>query len=289
MQRVNNHPAAIVNEAERDLHGLLICFMSGLDPLKLWRESLAIAQRILLELLRRQRSLIFWVAFPVIVLVLNGLILAERLQLTNAEAFAEAAAPTLVGAALFFSCVGGSVATVVAEREHRTLKRLFLTPLSGLSYFLGIFLAHALIGFTQALLVLILSLALGARFDGSLPGGAAIVLISILSYVGVGFILGTQLARRTEDVNALVATFGVPLLILGGAFMPVSIFPESLRNLAEFNPIHHMNEALALVILAPGSSHDLWPHLNFLLVFSTVVVVSGWFSYWNMMMVERRL
>ena len=71
--------------------------------------------------------------------------------------------------------------------------------------------------------------------------------------------------------------------------MPVSIFPESLRNLAEFNPIHHINEALALVILAPVSSHDLWPHLNFLLVFSTVVVVSGWFSYWNMMMVERRL
>ena len=44
----------------------------------------------------------------------------------------ENAAPsTLVGAALFFSCLGGSVATVVAEREQQTLKRLFISSLSG--------------------------------------------------------------------------------------------------------------------------------------------------------------
>ncbi|MEM6591107.1 MAG: ABC transporter permease, partial [Cyanobacteria bacterium P01_C01_bin.73] len=100
---------------------------------KYWRETLAIAQRILTELLRRRRSLLFWAIFPVIVMILNGLILEERTGLSRAEALQIALPPTLVGAALFFSCLGGSVATLVSEREQQTLKRLFLSPLSGLS------------------------------------------------------------------------------------------------------------------------------------------------------------
>ncbi|NBD33085.1 MAG: ABC transporter permease, partial [Cyanobacteria bacterium] len=121
--------------------------------MKYWRETIAVAQRILLELGRRRRSLIFWGIFPITILLLNGVILAERANLSTAEAFTNAAPVTLVGAALFFSCLGGSVATVVAEREQHTLKRLFLSPLSGFSYFLGIFLAHACIGIGQGLLV----------------------------------------------------------------------------------------------------------------------------------------
>lgn len=107
--------------------------------IKYWRETLAVAQRILIELLRRRRSLVFWSIFPVSVLLLNGFILAERAKLSMAQAFENAAPSTLVGAALFFSCLGGSVATVVAEREQQTLKRLFISPLSGTSYFLEFF------------------------------------------------------------------------------------------------------------------------------------------------------
>ncbi len=116
--------------------------------MKYWYETLAVARRILTELGRRKWSLIFWAIFPLSVLILNGLILAERSKtalpepLSLGEALEWSAPATLVGAALFFSCLGGSVATVVAEREYHTLKRLFLSPLSGVSYFLGISLAQ---------------------------------------------------------------------------------------------------------------------------------------------------
>ena len=257
--------------------------------LKIWRESCAVAQRILIELFRRRRSLIFWSVFPISVLLLNGLILAERLKITNADAFAQATPPTLVGAALFFSCVGGAVATVVAEREQRTLKRLFLSPLSGLSYFVGIFLAHCVIGFGQSALLLVLVLALGGSFTGSLPVSAAVVFLCILGYVGVGFLLGTQLARRTEDVNALVASFGVPLLILGGVFLPVRLFPQSLLNLAKLNPVYHMNEGLAGVLLSATPPVTSRPHLEFLVLFAAGMVLAAWISYRSMVQVERRL
>lgn len=257
--------------------------------MKYWRETLAVAQRILIELLRRRRSLVFWSIFPVFVLLLNGFIFAERANLSMAQAFKYAAPSTLVGAALFFSCLGGSVATVVAEREQQTLKRLFISPLSGTSYFLGIFLAHSCIGIGQTILIYTVSAFWKAYFAGSIILGGVIIFLSIVSYVGLGFILGTQLARRTEDVNALVAAFGVPLLILGGAFIPSSLFPQNLLQLAKFNPIYHINEALIGVSLAGKKLSEIAIHFWFLLVFAVLMVAGGWLSYQRMLLVERRL
>ena len=257
--------------------------------MKYWRETLAVAQRILIELVRRRRSLVFWSIFPVSILLLNGFILAERAKLSMAKAFENAAPSTLVGAALFFSCLGGSVATVVAEREQQTLKRLFISPLSGTSYFLGIFLAHSCIGIGQTLLVYTIAAFWNAQFQGSLPLGVLIILLSIISYVGVGFILGTQFARRTEDVNALVAAFGVPLLILGGAFLPTSLFPKKLLEIAKFNPIYHMNEALVGVSAGEKSFADIESHFWFLCAFAVLMVGCGWLSYRRMLTLERNL
>lgn len=256
---------------------------------KLSRESLAVARRILIELWRRKRSLIFWSLFPVFVLILNGLILGERAQLTQGEAFQQAASPTLVGAALFFSCLGGSVATVVSEREQQTLKRLFLSPLSGLSYCGGIFLAHCAIGLGQTCLVWAIAIGAGATFGGNLPLALSIILLSIAAYVGVGFILGTQFARRTEDVNALIAAFGVPLLILGGAFFPTSLFPDSLLTLAEYNPVYHMILALAAALTTTTPWEEIADSYAFLTIFAGLMVATGWVAYRRLIALERQL
>ncbi|WP_017652605.1 ABC transporter permease [Fortiea contorta] len=257
--------------------------------MKYWCQTIAVTQRILIELLRRRRSLIFWSIFPISVLIFSGFILSERAKLPLTDAFSYAAPSTLVGAALFFSCLGGSVSTVVAEREQRTLKRLFISPLSGISYFLGIFLAHSCIGIGQTILVYSIAAFWGATFNGSIFLGLTIIFLSIISYVGLGFILGTQLARRIEDVNALVAAFGVPLLILGGAFLPASLFPPTLINIAQYNPIYHMNEAFVAVSAKGDEIDKIASHFWFLLVFAIVMVGGGWLSYQRMLIVERRL
>ncbi|MBW4459540.1 MAG: ABC transporter permease [Nodosilinea sp. WJT8-NPBG4] len=257
--------------------------------MKYARETLAVAQRILVELWRRRRSLVFWAIFPVILLILNSLILQERLQITLAEAYTQAAPSTLVGAALFFSGLGGSVATVVSEREQKTLKRLFLSPLSGVSYFLGICLAYGVIGLAQAALVYAIALSQGATLDGNPLANLLIVGLSIAAYVGVGFVLGTQLARRTEDVNALIAAFGIPLMILGGTFLPTAFFPDSLVQLTRYNPIYHMIEALSGVVVEGSTLSDVGEHVQFLGLFAIAMVVAGWLAYRRMVQVERQL
>jgi ABC-2 type transport system permease protein len=195
-----------------------------------------------------------------------------------------------VGAALFFSGLGGSVATVVSEREQQTLKRLFLSPLSGVSYFLGICLAYGVIGLGQALLVYAIARSQGATLSGNPLANLLIVVLSIAAYVGVGFVLGTQLARRTEDVNALIAAFGVPLMILGGTFIPAAFFPQTLVNgWLEFNPIYHMIEAFNGVAAEGETLGQVRSHVEFLALFAVAMVLSGWLAYRRMVQVERQL
>jgi ABC-2 type transport system permease protein len=188
---------------------------------------------------------------------------------------------------LYFLVVWGEALQLSLQRENK--RRLFISPLSGTSYFLGIFLAHSFIGISQAILVYAIATFIGAQFEGSIALGLLVIALSIAAYVGVGFILGTQLARRTEDVNALVATFGVPLLILGGAFLPTSLFPENLLEIAEYNPIYHMNEALVAIWAEGEDLAQIDSHFWFLTFFAIATVILGWLSYRSMLAIERRL
>ncbi|NJK35583.1 MAG: ABC transporter permease [Oscillatoriales cyanobacterium SM2_2_1] len=255
------------------------------------REVFAVCVRLLLELLRSQRTLLLWMVFPSSMLLLNGLILSEAGSLPSARAFAIATPATLVGSALFFSCFGGTVSSLVTEREQQTIRRLLLSPLSGVSYFLGILLAYGCIGLGQTALIYAMASFWGVRYEGDLLAGLAVIFLSISAYVASGFFVGTRFARCAEDVNALVASVGVPMLLLGGAFFPPEYLPQGLRRLAEVNPIFHMNEAMASLSRVRPLSTDwqLGQHLIFVLSFVVVSLGAGCFSYRQLLRAERRL
>jgi ABC-2 type transport system permease protein len=259
--------------------------------MKYWYETIAVGRRILLELVRHRRSLILWAIFPISILLLNGYILSEGSKISLSESFKLVTPSTLVGSALFFSCLGGTISTIVSERESRTIKRLLISPLSGISYYLGIFLAYGCIGIGQTILVYGVAAFFNVTFAGSLFWGGLIVLLTIASYVGAGFMLGTNFAHRVEDVNGLVAGVGVPLLILGGAFFPTSSLSKELLLFAQFNPVYHMNEALSgfSIQTKNWNDPDMLIHLRFLFGFFLVAIAGGWLTYRQMLNQEKSL
>jgi ABC-2 type transport system permease protein len=246
-----------------------------------------VAGRILRELRRARRSLVFWALFPSLMLLLFGLIYAGGSS--TGASFDYTAPGILIGAALFFSCLGGPIATIVAERERGTLRRLLLSPLSGASYFLGILLAYLVIAAGQTAIVYGIAYAFGASFKGSVFLGAVIVLLSVASYVGLAFFFGSRFARRTEDVNGPVAAIGVPLLVLGGTFFSSDVLPPYLLRVAHLNPVFHMNEALDAVSAEGAGWPAITDHLAFLVAFALVTLALGVRSYRQMLQRERVL
>lgn len=250
------------------------------------RQTLAVTRRILIEQLNARRSLVFWAVFPTLMLLLFGLIYSGRGG-SQSGSFDATAPGILIGAALFFSCLSGPVMLLVTEREHGTLRRLLLSPLSPLAYFLGVVLAFACIGLMQALIVYGIAAIFGGRFHGNLALGALILALSIVSYVGLGFFFGTRFARRTQDVNGPVSAFGVPMLVLGGTFFPVSLLPDYLLMVAHFNPVLHMNRALGQVSANAAGLTDIGWNLAYLAVFALLSLGMGVRAYGQLLQIER--
>jgi ABC-2 type transport system permease protein len=134
--------------------------------------------------------------FPALMLLLFGLIYAGGSS--TGDSFDRTAPGILIGAALFFSCLGGPITTIVAERESGTLRRLLLSPLSGSSYFLGVLSAYVVVALGQALVVYGIAYAFGGRFHGSVLLGLAIVVLSVAAYCGLGFFFGANFTRGLQ-------------------------------------------------------------------------------------------
>jgi ABC-2 type transport system permease protein len=248
-------------------------------------QTLAVARRILIESWRQRRSLIFWAVFPALMLVLFGLIYRNDNAMRGS--FDTTPAGILIGAALFFSCLGGAVSIIVAERERRTLRRLLVSPLQPTAYFLGIVLALSAVACVQAAIVFTLAYALGAHYRGSVMLGAVIVALSVFAYVGLGFFFGARFAKRAEDVNGPVAAFGVPLLVLGGTFFPAQLMPSFLIRLAWFDPVFHMNEAMKAVAGRGDGWGGVIADLVFLAAFAAAALALGIVAYRRMLTQEK--
>jgi ABC-2 type transport system permease protein len=248
-------------------------------------QTLAVAQRILTEHWRQRRGLVFWAVFPASMLLLFGLIYGH--SNTMRASLDATAGGVLIGAALFFSCLGGTLTILATERERGTLRRLLVSPLRPAAYFLGIALALSVVALGQTVLVFSLSWLIGGRFHGSAWLAGAIIFMSVLSYVGLGFLFGCRYARRVEDINGPLSAFGVPLLVLAGSFFPLQLMPDFLLQGAQLNPILHMNEALKGVAAQGLGVQALWPRLAFLAVFCGVSLALGILAYGRLLQAER--
>lgn len=248
-------------------------------------QSRAVARRILLEQWRQGRGLVFWAVFPALMMLLFGGVYAHNASMR--AGLDAAAAGILMGAALFFSCLGGTVAIVAAERERRTLRRLLATPLRPAAYFIGVVLAQTLLAALQVVVLCAIAHAIGARFHGSVVLAVLVLVLSVFTYVGMGFFFGARFAKRSEEVVVALSAFGVPLLVLGGTFFPLELMPQAMQAVAQADPILHMNQALKGVAAYGLGVGDLRKELALLFAFCGVSLWLGVTSYRHLLAAEQ--
>jgi len=251
----------------------------------LLNQTWAVAQRLLLEQWRQKRGLVFWAIFPATMMLLFGLVYANNISMR--AGLDAAAAGILVGAALFFSCLGGTVAIIAAERERGTLLRLRTTPLRPSAYFFGVVLSQLVLALMQVVMLYSIALLMGVQYHGSLLLGGLILLLSVFSYVGMGFFLGVRFARRSEEVVVALSAIGVPILVLGGTFFPLEIMPQAMQSLAQLNPILHMNQAFKGVAAYGKNFVDLRFELIFLWGFSGLCLGLGIHAFQQLLETDK--
>jgi ABC-2 type transport system permease protein len=118
-----------------------------------------------------------------------------------------------------------------------------VTPMSRFAMLFGRSLRDVTILVTQAALMIVMAIPFGIQID---PVGAAVTL-GLLALLGL-FIAPLSytagLVLKSEDALApLVQGVALPVLLLSGILLPMTLAPDWLQTIASFNPLTHAVEA----------------------------------------------
>jgi len=132
----------------------------------------------------------------------------------------------------------------IEDINRGTMDRLLVSPIWRGALNLGSVAQSVLSIVLQSLIVVALSLAVGARFH-SIAG--VLVLVGIAGLLGAIFASLSNgvavLSRRRETLIGVVTMVTLPLTFLSSALMQQSLLPGWIRWIARFNPVNWAAEA----------------------------------------------
>jgi len=157
--------------------------------------------------------------------------------------------PGIIIQTLLFSGVFWGV-QILFDKRFGFLKEMLVAPVSRLRILLGNALGGATISITQAILVLIISFALGFR-----PYDWWLLPVAFLIMVALGLMLtsfGAAIASMVEDFQGFqsINNFLIfPLFFLSSTLYPLTNAPDILRIIGSLNPLSYAVDALRFVLI----------------------------------------
>lgn len=128
---------------------------------------------------------------------------------------------------------------LIAELRAGVIERFRVTPVSRFALLLGRALRDIVVLMLQSLVLLLLSIPFGLH--ATLAG--VIVMVGLVALIGLGMAsmaYAAALALRSEDSYApLIFTVSLPLLLLSGVLLPLTLAPGWLQTIADFNPLSY--------------------------------------------------
>jgi ABC-2 type transport system permease protein len=163
--------------------------------------------------------------------------------------------------------------TVAKEWERGNMEQLFATPVSRLEIVLGKLLPYMIIGSLQALVVLVVGMAV---FEVPLTGSPILLGFSILLFLvamlGQGLVI--SVVTRNQQVATMVSavTTILPSLLLSGFLYPIGNMPTILRILSHIFPARYFIEIVRGILLKGNGFAELWQQFLPLSIIAFVVV-----------------
>jgi len=115
---------------------------------------------------------------------------------------------------------------------------------SRLALLAGRVLRDVVVLLVQSLVLLAAAYAFGLRA----PIGGVLLAVLLVGAVGAAFAAGSYavalLTGTEEGMASVTNSLAVPLLLLSGILLPMTLAPEWLRTVANVNPVKHIVDAL---------------------------------------------
>ncbi|MDA8331831.1 MAG: ABC transporter permease [Candidatus Dormibacteraeota bacterium] len=156
--------------------------------------------------------------------------------------------------------------SLISELRGGVVERLRVTPVSRLALLLGRALRDTLTLLVQSLILV----AIGLPFGLSIKPLGMLIMLALIGLVGLLFAsISYWLALVLKDENSfapIIFTAALPLLLLSGVLLPMSLAPQWLQTISTLNPLSHAVSAARSIFLG---------HLANLTVLEGIVIVAG--------------
>ena len=202
--------------------------------------------------LRRRTAVFFTFFFPVILILIFGVLVGTRP--TGGGLFTEPPAyyvPGYLAVVVLFTPLSRVGSTVARHREGNRFEKLATTPLTRPEWLLAQTLVNVLIiGLASLLILGLVVLLTGANVVLS---GVVIpfVFVTVALFCGVGALLGS-LADSQDGVIAASNSLALPLLFLSDTFVPPDLLPEWFQPVMNLSPLTYFARGVRAVTTGGG-------------------------------------
>jgi ABC-2 type transport system permease protein len=165
--------------------------------------------------------------------------------------------------------------SLIAELRAGVIERLRVTPVSRVALLLGRALRDMLSIVVQSLILILLSLPFGLSIH---PLGVVITLglIALIGLLTASIAYAVALWARDENTYApIIFTSTLPILLLSGVLLPMSLAPQWLRNIAALNPLSYAVDAARAVFRDQIGDPSVTKGVVVMLVLSIIAIVIG--------------
>jgi ABC-2 type transport system permease protein len=226
---------------------------------------------------------------PMVWLILYGQLFKNvtRLGGFGTSSYITFLAPAIVVMNAFFGATWSGMA-MINDLDHKVVERFLATPASRFSIVLSQIVRSALTAAIQAVVILVVALALGVRIHTGVLGWIAIILAAILvnsAFAGISQAIAL-LTRREATMIAVANFIGLPLLFLSTTMIARAQMPGWMQTAAKFNPVDWGVKAAREVVLPGTSWGSVGWHLLLLLALSTLT--ASW-ATWTFRTYQRSL
>ncbi|MGP4099328.1 ABC transporter permease [Nonomuraea sp. KM90] len=163
---------------------------------------------------------------------------------------------------------------VVFEKRLGVLERMRVTPASRLALLLGRVLNNVVTLIVQTLLLLAVAFAFGLRAPA--PGLAAgFVLVVVLGAGLAALSYAVALSLNEQLFAPVMSTAVVPLVLLSGAFLPMSMAPGWLDAISHISPFRYVLEAMRDLFQGRYATGTVGAGVTVTVVFAVVCLTIG--------------
>jgi ABC-2 type transport system permease protein len=236
------------------------------------RDTWLVFTRQVVLVLRNPVWLIVGIFQPLCFLLLFGPLLKGITQVGGSDAYQVFVPGLLIQLAMFGTMFVGFA--LIAELRAGVIERMRVTPVSQLALLLGRCARDVLSLLVQSTILVALSVPFGLNVRVA-DLALAFAMLALIGLLFSSFSYGVALVVRSEDALApLLNSVTIPLLLLSGILLPLTLGPGWLRAIAAWNPFSWaVDAARALFAGDPGDPH-VWKALVIVTVLA--VLASVW-------------